>query len=56
MYGCINELYEYLADVLGLGVYSWDRFDTWRDILANTLGAVAAWLLVRGLHYLAKKL
>ncbi len=45
--GCINELAEFAADNLGYGIFSFDRQDTWRDIAANSLGAVLAYVLIK---------
>ena len=45
--GCINELAEFAADNLGFGIFSFDRQDTWRDIAANSLGAVLAYVLIK---------
>ncbi len=45
--GALNELLEFLGDELTSFQFSLDRFDTWYDILANSLGAVAGWLLLR---------
>jgi len=45
--GVLNELGEYLVDSAGWRTFSADRADTWRDLTANTLGAVAAWGAVR---------
>ncbi len=46
--GILNELAEYAAEfATEVGIFSWDSHDTWRDLLANTSGAVVAWLLYR---------
>lgn len=46
--GVINELAEYAGEfVIRVGLFSWDSHDTWRDLAANTFGAVVAWLLYR---------
>lgn len=46
--GIINELAEYAGElVIGNGAFSWDSHDTWRDFVANTSGAVLAWLVYR---------
>lgn len=46
--GVINELAEYAAEfAIRVGFFSWDSHDTWRDLAANTSGAVVAWLLYR---------
>jgi glycopeptide antibiotics resistance protein len=47
--GVLNELAEYATE-LALnknGLLSWDSHDTWRDLAANTSGALLAWLLYR---------
>jgi glycopeptide antibiotics resistance protein len=47
--GVLNELAEYATE-LSLnknGLLSWDSHDTWRDLAANTSGALLAWLLYR---------
>jgi hypothetical protein len=43
--GVLNELAEYAAELSGHGLFSWDTHDTWRDLAANTCGALTAWLL-----------
>lgn len=46
--GVLNELAEYAGEfVIRVGFFSWDSHDTWRDLTANTLGAVIAWLFYR---------
>jgi hypothetical protein len=46
--GVINELAEYAGEfVIRVGLFSWDSHDTWRDLTANTFGAIVAWLLYR---------
>ena len=45
--GVLNELAEYAFEMLNLGLLSFDSHDTWRDFVANTSGAVAAWLVYR---------
>jgi hypothetical protein len=46
--GVINELAEYAGEfAIRVGIFSWDSHDTWRDLAANTLGAIVAWLLYR---------
>ena len=45
--GNINEMLEFAADVAGYGPFSFDRFDTWRDIVANTTGAIICFLVVK---------
>lgn len=54
--GCINELVEFAADNLGYGFFSLDRQDTWRDIAANSLGAIVAFVLIKVCYkFLLKK-
>lgn len=38
-FGVLNELLEYAAELSGLGVFSLDSQDTWRDFVANSSGA-----------------
>lgn len=44
--GVLNELAEYLAETVGLGMMSFDTHDTWRDLVANSLGALLTWLCI----------
>jgi hypothetical protein len=48
--GALNELLEFLGDTVTTFQFSIDRFDTWYDILANSLGALAGWLVIRVLQ------
>ena len=43
MLGVLNELAEYSLEFLGFGPFSFDPHDTWRDLVANTTGAMLAW-------------
>ena len=43
--GVLNELLEFVLDQTTSGVYSSDRWDTWYDLLANSLGALLGWLI-----------
>ena len=45
--GVLNELFEYAYELLHLGTMSFDTHDTWRDFVANTTGAIFAWMLYR---------
>jgi hypothetical protein len=45
--GVLNELAEYAFELLGLGTLSFDSHDTWRDLVANTFGAVLAWVIYK---------
>lgn len=40
IFGVANELVEFSLDLINLGTFSRDRFDTWVDLFANTLGAL----------------
>lgn len=44
--GVINELAEYAAELAGVGIFSFDSHDTWRDLVANTSGALVTWLMI----------
>ena len=37
--GVANEVLECTLDMLGLGIFSADRTDTWYDLISNTIGA-----------------
>jgi hypothetical protein len=57
--GVMNELAEYAGEfITRVGMFSWDSHDTWRDLAANTSGAILAWLIYRALcrPYEPKKL
>lgn len=43
-FGILNELLEYAAELAGLGIFSIDSQDTWRDFVANSSGAFAVLL------------
>lgn len=45
--GVLNELGEYAFEMLHLGKYSFDSHDTWRDLVANTSGAILAWTIYK---------
>ena len=45
MLGVLNELAEYLFELLGMGIFSLDTHDTWRDFVANTTGALLTWAI-----------
>lgn len=44
--GVGNELLEFLLDRVGNLPFSTDRFDTWFDLTANSLGAITIWFLI----------
>lgn len=52
--GVINELAEFAAELLNLGMFTYDRQDTWRDFVANTSGAFISWAIIK-LSQLADK-
>ncbi len=43
--GVMNELAEYFLELIGIGIYSHDTHDTWRDFVANTTGVALTWLI-----------
>lgn len=45
--GALSELLEFAGDELTTFQFSIDRFDTWYDILANSLGALVGWVCIR---------
>jgi len=49
--GVGSELLEFLLDLVGNLPFSTDRFDTWFDLTANTIGAISIWLVI----YFTKK-
>lgn len=53
--GVLNELAEYLFEFLGHGPFSVDSHDTWRDLVANTTGALVAWILFTAYTWLGSK-
>ena len=54
-FGVINELAEFAGSLLGVGVFSFDSHDTWRDLFANTTGMVVAWLIILATYTSKKK-
>jgi hypothetical protein len=50
--GSLNELLEFLGDELTAFQFSIDRFDTWYDILANSLGALVGWVAIKAARLL----
>lgn len=46
-FGVINEIYEYLLELMNIMISSWDTHDTWRDLVANTLGGFTGWLVIK---------
>jgi hypothetical protein len=47
--GVMNELAEYFIEIVFGLIMSVDTRDTWRDFVANTSGAIAAWAMLRNL-------
>lgn len=47
MLGVLNELMEYFLEFFGLGPFSFDNHDTWRDFVANTTGAFLCWTVIK---------
>ena len=45
--GVTNEILEFFLDYTGLGIFSADRYDTWYDLVANTVGAMAVFMLFK---------
>lgn len=45
--GNLNEIAEFAFESAGVGIFSFDTHDTWRDIVANTLGAGASFILIK---------
>jgi hypothetical protein len=54
MLGVGNEMLEFTLDFLGVGIFSADRYDTWFDLFANTVGAVTVFLLLYSIHKVLK--
>ena len=52
--GVLNELLEYSVELASNWLFSFDSHDTWRDLTANTTGAVLAWSIYN-LYILARK-
>jgi hypothetical protein len=48
--GVANELFEFFLDTFVGTRLSFDRIDTWRDLLANTLGAFFGFLLIKAIR------
>ena len=56
MFGVSNEILEFFFDVVKIGVFSADRYDTWFDLTANTLGAAFIFLILKVFFYLHSKI
>jgi len=41
--GVLNEIAEYALELVGIGRYSYDTHDVWRDLVANTTGMIITW-------------
>ena len=46
-FGCLNELLEFYLDLLNIGIFSADRYDTWFDIVANSSGALSVYFVYK---------
>lgn len=44
--GVLNEIAEYGVELAGVSIFSLDTHDTWRDFIANTIGAAAIWAVL----------
>jgi hypothetical protein len=53
--GVTNEIIELILDLMNLSQYSRDRFDTWIDLVANTIGALVAFYASLKLTSFSKK-
>jgi len=54
-FGVINELAEFAGALVGIGVFSFDSHDTWRDLFANTAGMLVAWSVILTAYTSKKK-
>ncbi len=52
--GVLNEIAEYIFELLGLAVLSFDTHDTWRDLVANTTGMILTWLVYCSILWLRR--
>ena len=46
-YGVINEISEYFGELIHYTIFSLDSQDTWRDLVANTTGAIIAFTIIK---------
>ena len=53
--GVLNELLEYALDTILQIKFTPGRTDTWKDLLANTLGALSLWLIFKFLEKIFAK-
>jgi hypothetical protein len=51
-FGVLNEIFEYFAELVGYGIYSIGPQDTWKDMVANSCGAIIMWIAILGLKKL----
>jgi hypothetical protein len=51
-FGCLNELLEFYLDLLNIGIFSADRYDTWFDIVANSSGAMSVYFTYKLIFFL----
>ena len=52
--GVLNELAEYALELMHFATLSFDTHDTWRDLAANSFGALTGWLIYRLAVHFAK--
>lgn len=45
--GVMNEIGEYVIELFHWAVMSVNTHDTWRDLVANTSGALVSWLVIK---------
>ena len=45
--GVANEIFEFTLDLLKVGIFSADRYDTWYDLVANTTGALGIFVIYK---------
>lgn len=55
VFGVVNEILEFYLDLLGVGIFSADRYDTWFDLVANSTGALSIFFVYK-FFILQKKL
>jgi hypothetical protein len=54
--GVMNEIAEYVGEfATRVGMFSWDSHDTWRDLVANTTGALVGWIICRLVLLIARQ-
>jgi len=56
MLGVLNELAEFLFELITPLTFSVDSQDTWRDFVANTFGAALAWMIYKSVQTIKSKI